>query len=56
MNFGGKPTTLVIPCKILKISEVIWMEYKSNYNRKLVADLYDFKIDEFMPNKASIEN
>ena len=32
------------------------MEYKSNYNRKLVANLYDFNIDEFMPSEASIEN
>ena len=28
------------------------MEYKSNYNRKLVAELYDFRIDEFLSNNS----
>jgi len=36
------------------------MEYKSNYNRKLVANLYDFRIDELLSNSSlketTIEN
>jgi len=31
------------------------MIYEKGYNRKLVGDLYDFRIDEFM-HEVAIEN
>lgn len=41
--------------RTLGISEVIKLDFKPSYNRKLVGDLYDFGIEKFNLDRESKE-